>query len=75
MQRLREIDGITTLIARAGGQRRYGVDDGHDRLAWSNVSDDGALRLELTPGRASYEFRSTDGATLHSGTAECSPPP
>lgn len=71
MQRLRPIDGITSFVSAAGGHSRYAVDSADKRLAFADDERDGALRLRLRPGRASYAFVSTRGRVLDSGSLRC----
>ena len=71
MQRLKPIDGITVFISGAGGKGLYPVDESDPRLAFSNDEDFGALRLELTPGRAKFAFVDEDGRKLDSGNLRC----
>jgi calcineurin-like phosphoesterase family protein len=70
MQRLKPKDGITALIAGAGGHERNNA-WADSRLAFSNDTDYGALRLRLAPGSASYRFVASDGRTLDSGRVKC----
>jgi hypothetical protein len=72
MQELRARDGTTTLIAGAGGHSRYGLDRGDPRLAWGNSTEDGALRLQLRPGKARFAFFAADGRVLREGLVRCS---
>lgn len=72
-QRLRPRDGITQLVAGAGGKSRYGVDASDRRLAFSDDSHDAALRVALKPGRAQLSFVATDGTVLDRSSAACSP--
>ena len=71
MQRLRERDGITTLISGAGGHSHYEVDRDYDGLAFGNGTDYGALRIELRPGRADFAFFTVGGRMVDSGTVPC----
>lgn len=71
LQRLRPIDGITELIAGAGGKSRYAIDEDDHRLAFARDDTDGALRLELSPGAAQYRFMSAAGEVLDTGTIRC----
>ncbi len=71
MQRLKPIDGMTQLISGAGGRSNYPVDEDDDRLAFSNDSDDGALRLELLPAVARFSFVTVEGRVLDSGEVRC----
>lgn len=73
MQELRSRDGIRQLIAGAGGRSHYRVNRADPRLAWSNTTDYGALRLRLRPGRADYAFIAADGRVLRRGAASCRP--
>ena len=73
LQWLRRRDGITTLIAGAGGRSRYAIDHGDERLVWGDDSHDGALRLELAPGRARFAFVSSRGEVLRRGRVGCRP--
>lgn len=73
MQRLHPIDGITEFISGAGGNKNYDVDEDDDRLAFSNDHSDGALRLRLRRGLASYAFISTSGRVQDSGRVRCRP--
>lgn len=72
MQRLKPIDGVTTLISGAGGHSRYGLNYEDPRLAFGDDQHDGALELELAPGRARYRFVTVDGEVLDTGSSRCS---
>lgn len=71
MQELRVREGIRELVAGAGGNVRYPINDGDPRLAWGTDRTDGALRLRLQPGVARYDFVAVDGTLLHRGAAGC----
>jgi len=71
MQELRRRDGVTALIAGAGGHSHYPLEEDDPRLAWSDERNDGALRLRLRPGRADYAFVAADGRVLRRGAATC----
>lgn len=72
MQELKRRDGITELVAGAGGNERYSLrSDG--RRAWGNDDDFGALKLSLSRGRARYAFVDEGGRTLRRGSASCRP--
>ncbi len=71
LQRLRARDGITALIAGAGGRGRYGVDSSDRRLAFGDDQHDGALRLQLRPGSARLTFVAADGRVLDRSSASC----
>jgi Calcineurin-like phosphoesterase len=73
MQRFKPRDGITQFISGAGGHDLYDVDEGRPDLAFGNNNRFGALRLELSRGRANYRFVSVQGETLDSGNVSCKP--
>jgi acid phosphatase type 7 len=70
-QRLKAVDGITELVAGAGGHGRYPVRRGYPRLAFGDAAHYAALRLRLRPGLASYAFVTAGGRTLDSGRLRC----
>jgi hypothetical protein len=72
MQRLHPIDGITSFVSGAGGRSRYEVRD-DPRVAFADTRHDGALRLRLRRGSASYAFVTTAGRVLDRGTVRCRP--
>lgn len=71
-QRFEPVDGITQIIAGAGGHELYPVDE-NPRLAASNDEDYGAVRLELSQGEASYEYLDAEESVLDEGTVRCEP--
>lgn len=71
LQRLRPLDGITQLVAGAGGQSRYGLDGSDPRLAFGDDQHQGALRVRLRPGRAQLSLVSADGAVLDHSSTPC----
>jgi calcineurin-like phosphoesterase family protein len=71
MQHLRSRSGTTELIAGAGGHSRYPLERADRRVVWADASHDGALRLRLRPGRASFSFVAAGGRVLHRGSARC----
>jgi hypothetical protein len=71
MQRYVPIDGMTELVSGAGGAGRYELDRREPRHAFANDTDYGALRLELRPSSASFEFITADGRVLDSGRVSC----
>ncbi len=73
MQRFRPREGITELVAGAGGSELYPIDPTHAGLRFADDRHRGALRLRLTSGRASYAFVATSGKTLDSGSVRCRP--
>jgi hypothetical protein len=70
-QRLKRRGGTVELVAGAGGALLYPLRPDR-RVLWGNDDVHAALRIELTPGRARYEFRSADGRALQSGSVACS---
>ncbi len=73
MQQFRIRGGLTQLVAGAAGRGHYPVDESDARLAWSDDSTDGALRITLEPGRARFAFVSVAGKVLRSGAVSCRP--
>lgn len=71
-QRLRPRDGITEIVAGAGGNRRYDV-SGDDRVLFADDSHDSAVRIQLRPGRAALSFVSAAGVVLDRSTTTCVP--
>ena len=74
-QRLKRRGGTVTLIAGAGGASPYKVNRRDRRLAWADDRNLAAIRMELTPGRARFEFRTAAGRVLHRGAVGCSAGP
>ena len=73
-QRLQPINGITPFVVGTGGEgdEHHTFETPADpRLAASNDTDFGALRLELTPGAADYSMVKLDGGTIDSGSIAC----
>jgi hypothetical protein len=75
MQRLHPIDGITSFVSGAGGHSHYALRRDDPRLAFGDDRADGALRLRLRRGSASYAFVTAAGRVLDSGTLRCRPAP
>jgi hypothetical protein len=71
MQRMRSRGGTVQFISGAGGRTLYGVDERDRRLAFSDDTHNGALRLSLAPGQARWRFVSARGRVLDSGTLSC----
>ncbi len=71
MQRLRPRDGIAALIAGAGGRGHYGIDRSNSSLAFGDDRHDGALRMELRPGRAKLAFVAGGGRVLDRSAVRC----
>jgi hypothetical protein len=70
MQRFRPIDDIVQYVSGAGGHRPYSLRP-DDRLAFGNDHDFGALRIELSPGRARMAFVSAGGRILDLSRVPC----
>jgi len=73
LQRLKPLDGIVEFVAGAGGKSHYGVDRGDGRLAFADDTNNGALRLQLRRGHATWAFVAADGRELDSGALTCRP--
>lgn len=72
MARYERSDGITEYIAGSGGHALYEArPDARTDFVGTQVP--GALRIALSRGRASLEFRSITGAVLDSSSARCRP--
>jgi hypothetical protein len=71
MQRMRPRRGTVEFISGAGGRYLYGVDEDDRRLAFSDDTHYGALRLALSPGLARWRFVSARGRLLDSGSLTC----
>jgi hypothetical protein len=72
MARFHRIDGLTEYVSGAGGYTLYRARPDH-RLDFIRTGIQGALRIALSPGRASLEFRSTTGEVLDRSSARCRP--
>ena len=70
-QRLLMRDGIVQFIAGAGGRHLYDVDENDRRLAFSDDTHYGALRLDLSPGEARWRFVTARGLVLDAGSLRC----
>lgn len=70
MERLSPVDGITQLIAGAGGHGLSPVRP-DPRLVFGDGTDYGALRLKLRPGRAVLSFVAADGSLLDRSAVGC----
>ncbi len=71
-QRFEPRDGIVQLVAGAGrgSEPLYRLRE-DSRLAFGNDQELAALRLELRPGRAEYDFVTAAGRKLDSGEVRC----
>jgi hypothetical protein len=70
LTRYRRRAGLTEYVAGAGGRVRYGLRPDR-RVAFARSDRTGALRLTLTPGRATMEFRAVNGELLDRSRADC----
>jgi hypothetical protein len=75
LQRLRPRGGIAQYVAGAGGRSRYALDRGDPRVAWGRDDTDGALRIVLKPGIATFEFRDAAGRLLDRSRRTCAARP
>jgi hypothetical protein len=73
LQRLRPRGRLTQYVAGAGGRSRYPLSRTDPRLAWGRDDRDGALRIVLAPGSATFEFRDAAGRVLDRSRTTCSP--
>lgn len=71
-QRLKRRSGTVALVAGAGGRNLYRLNHRDRRLLWGADRRDAALRIELRPGRARFEFRAAGGRVLERGAVRCS---
>jgi hypothetical protein len=70
MQRLRARDRIVQLVAGSGGRELYPL-HADRRLRFGRDDRVGALRLELTPGEATIEFRDAAERVLDRSRIQC----
>jgi hypothetical protein len=70
MMRYRPRAGLTEYVAGTGGRVRYSVAP-DSRLAFGRSDRTGALRLTLSPEKATLEFRAVDGELLDRSRATC----
>jgi acid phosphatase type 7 len=73
MQRFRPRGGLIQLVSGAGGNGHYRVKRGRAGLRFADDRHYGALRIELTPGRARLRFVDTAGHTLSATNVACRP--
>jgi Calcineurin-like phosphoesterase len=71
LQRLRPRGGLTQYVAGAGGRSRYPLSRTDPRLAWGRDDRDGALKIVLEPGSATFEFRDAAGRLLDRSRTTC----
>jgi hypothetical protein len=71
LQRFHAVDGTAQYIAGAGGRSHYDVNEGDPRLAFSDDTTDGALRITLMRRSAELQFVAADGTILDRSTVAC----
>jgi hypothetical protein len=71
MQRLHPVDGITPFVDGSGGGELYPVNRDDPRLAFFDDTHHGALRIELSPGRAVLSFVDQEARTLDRSAVTC----
>lgn len=74
LQRMRPRDGLTELVAGAGGHGQSVIDRTYPGLAFGDDQHHGALRLRLRPGRAAAAFVTTGGRVLDRVRVPCRGP-
>jgi hypothetical protein len=74
LQRMRPRNGITQLVAGAGGHSHYDVDRTDPRLSFADDTHDGAVRLRLRARRADIAFLDAAGRTLDRSSVPCRAP-
>jgi hypothetical protein len=70
-QRFRRFSGTVQYVIGAGGRERYGINRGDPRLAFSNDTVDGALRMSLSPRVARLSIVAANGNVLDRSTVRC----
>lgn len=70
MQRMKKRNGITEYVSGAGGANLY-RNRRDSRLAFGRAGVTGALRIVLTPRKATLEFRTSTGRLLDRSHATC----
>ena len=70
-QRLRPIDGVTEIVAGAGGRSHYPVNPDDSRVGFGDDRHYGALRLRLSPGRVRIAFVTASGRVLDRTVVGC----
>jgi len=73
MQRMKPVGGTVQFISGAGGHGfRYPLDEDDPRFDFLDEDHDGALRIRLSPGRATLDFVAVGGEVLDSSEVSCS---
>jgi hypothetical protein len=65
--------GPTELVVGTGGHSLQSFVSSDPRVADSLSGSFGAMQLDLNPGGASYQYMTTSGGTVDSGTVACNP--
>jgi hypothetical protein len=73
LQRLSPIRGVIPFVVGAGGRDHASVSSDDPRIAFADTKHTGALRLELEPDRARWQFVALESRTLDSGSTRCQP--
>ncbi len=74
-QRIDRGEGTTHFVVGSGGRFFYTFSNfSYTGLRAYDMTNYGAMRLELTPGLAKYEFRTAANAVLDQGTIGCEQP-
>jgi Calcineurin-like phosphoesterase len=63
--------GPTEFVVGTGGHSLQSFVSSDPRVAYSLAGSFGALQLDLNPGGASYQYITTGGGTVDSGTVAC----
>jgi hypothetical protein len=71
MERLKPVDGITPFVDGSGGAELYPVNRADSRLAFFDDTHHGALRIQLSRGRAVLSFVDQEGRTLDRSAVSC----
>ena len=69
-QRFRAVDGVTQIVAGAGGHSSYPLRPDR-RLAFGDTGTPAALRMVLAPGVADLSFRRADGTVIDRTRVRC----
>jgi hypothetical protein len=65
--------GPTELVVGTGGHSLQSFVSSDPRVAYSLAGSFGAMQVDLNPGGASYQYMTTGGGTVDSGTIACNP--
>ncbi len=71
-QRINVGSGATQFVVGTGGRALYAISNpAYPGLQASNAATFGAMRLDLTPGLAAYQYRTAANEVLDQGTISC----